>query len=350
MSRAATSPARDGEGSEPLLQVRDLSVEYQGADQEPFLALDGVSFDLAAGEALGVLGESGGGKSTLALAILGLLPPAGRVAGGSMHFRGRRLDRLEEPWLENIRGAQIALIFQEPNLALHPLRRVREQIVEVIRAHHRWPRKRCRERSAALLAEVGFTADGGPADGGPADSGVARAYPHQLSGGQRQRVVIAQALACRPALLIADEPTAALDMTTQARVLALIKDLNQRRAVALLTISHDPEVLGAVADRLLVIYAGRVVEAGPAEQVLGAPLHPYTEALLGCLPPLPGQGDAGTDRRLPVIAGSAPTSRALPSGCCFAPRCRHQIPACDRQQPAWRTPRPGHAVRCILYD
>ncbi len=281
--------AGDGDVAEPLLQVEDLSVDYRDRKGDTVSALDTVSFELSAGETLGVLGESGGGKSTLALAILGLLPAAGRVTGGAVRFRGRRLDGLAEPELERVRGAEIGLVFQDPALALHPLRRVGEQVAEVVRAHRGWPKKRCRQEAGTRLAEVGLDVD------------VAKAYPHQLSGGQRQRIVIAQALACRPALVIADEPTAALDVATQARVLELLSELRRRLKVALVLISHDPDVLAPLADRLLVIHAGRVVEAGPAARVLGAPRHPYTEALLSCLPPLPGSRPPGADRRLPVI-------------------------------------------------
>ncbi len=281
-------------------------------------AVDGVSLDLASGEALGLLGESGCGKTSLALAIPGLLPPGGRISGGSVRFRGHRLDGFSERRLEAVRGAEIGLVFQEPALALHPMRKAVGQVAEVLRAHRTWSKARCLRRSRELLAEVGLGEDG-----------IGDAYPHQLSGGQRQRVVIAQALACRPALVIADEPTAALDANTEQAVLELLGRLKRRLGIAFLYISHDPQVLASIADRLLVMYAGRLVEEGPRDQVLGAPLHPYTEALLGCLPPL----DAAGDRRLPVIPGSAPSPQDLPPGCRFAPRCSQRLPRCSEDDP-----------------
>lgn len=321
----------------PLLEVCDLRVEYLTDGGARLAAVDGVTFDLRAGETLGLLGESGCGKSTLALTIPGLLPPAGRVASGAVRFRGRRLDDLDERQLEAIRGAEIAVIHQEPALALHPLKRVGEQIVEVLRAHRDWSKTRRRERARELLDEVGLAVG----------DGIGDAYPHQLSGGQRQRVVIAQALACEPALLIADEPTAALDVTTQDRILDLIRQLQRRHGLALIFISHDPRVVAAISDRVLVMYAAHAVEHGPARQVLEHPRHPYTEALLGCVPPLPSSGDP-RDRRLPAIPGSPASLRQPPPGCRFEPRCARRMTVCAERAPAAVDPAASHSVACFL--
>lgn len=323
----------------PLLAVRELSVHYWTAG-DAISAVDALSFDVAPGEALGVLGESGCGKTSLALSILGLLPPAGAITDGSIRYRGEELRGLGDRRLEKVRGAEIGLIFQEPTLALHPTRRVGGQIVEVIRAHRPWGLRRCREHALACLAEVGFAAG----------DRIDRAYPHQLSGGQRQRVVIAQALACRPSLVIADEPTAALDATTQAQILALLRKLKERFRMAFLYISHDPQVLAEIADRLLVMYAGRRAEEGPLERVFRDPLHPYTEGLLRCMPPLVAPF-AGTDHReLPAIPGSAPVVRNPGPGCRFAPRCQYRMERCTTRDPIRQQPREEHSVWCFRHD
>ncbi len=331
-----------------LLEIRGLKVDYRTPGESPVAAVDGLSFNLAAGEALGVLGESGCGKTSLALSIPGLLPPAGSVAGGSVRFRGEELLGLGERRLAEVRGAEIGLIFQEPTLALHPTRRVGSQIVEVIRAHRSWGRRRCREHAQAWLAEVGFDAG----------DRIGDAYPHQLSGGQRQRVVIAQALACRPALVIADEPTAALDSTTQAQILALLRKLKERFRMAFLYISHDPQVLAEIADRLLVMYAGRRVEQGPLEGVFREPLHPYTEGLLRCMPPPVASAPAGR-RELPAIPGAAPVVRApgpgspgggQVRGCRFAPRCGYEMERCSTRDPVRLRPRAEHSVWCFRHE
>jgi ABC-type dipeptide/oligopeptide/nickel transport system ATPase component len=268
--------------SERLLQVRDLVVEYPGVT-----VVDGVTLEVARGESVGVVGESGSGKTTLALSILGLLPGSARVVKGSIQLRGQELLGLPENRLQAVRGAQVSLVFQEPGIALHPQLRVGDQIVEVLRAHRSWSLGRCREEAEALLAQVGL----------PEPSRLARAYPHELSGGQQQRVTIAQAIACRPALLVADEPTSALDSTTRAEILALLRDLKQRFSLALLLVTHDFGTLGALADRVLVMHAGRVVEEGPLARVCRDPQHPYTRALLRAVPRPRAPGEP---RELPV--------------------------------------------------
>ena len=260
----------------PLLEIRGLTVQYWDAG-EPTRALAGLDLGIEAGQRLGILGESGCGKTTLALTLLGLLPVNGRIAAGSVLFRGRELVDLEERQWQRLRGAEISLVFQEPALALHPTRRAGQQIAEVLRAHRAMDRRQRRDEVRRLLAEVGL-------GGEPQLQG---AYPHQLSGGQRQRVVLAQALACRPARLIADEPTAALDATTEARILALLCRLCDEHGTTLVIISHDPRVLRRMARRVAVIHQGRVVEEGDAAAVLETPSHPHTAGLLACEPRLP---------------------------------------------------------------
>jgi len=322
---------------EPLLQVRDLRVDYLSDGAPPSSVLRGISFSIGKGESIGLLGESGCGKSTLALAILGLLPAAARVTCGSICYQEQELVGLPERAMETIRGAALSMIFQDPGSALHPILRVGTQIADVIAAHHRdWPRRRCREAAAIALNEVGL-----------ADSGRFYAsYPHQLSGGQRQRVVIAQALACRPALLIADEPTSSLDSTVQSEILALLKSLRLERNLSLLFISHNPAVLAEIADRILVIYAGQIVEEGNTPEVLASPLHPFTRALLRCLP----RGRQGDQiPRFAGISGSPPDPSETSAGCVFAPRCAERMEICGTRMPAEVQPEKGRSVRCFKY-
>jgi oligopeptide/dipeptide ABC transporter ATP-binding protein len=324
---------------EPILQVRDLHVDYASDGTPPARVLRGISFSVGKGEAIGWLGESGCGKSTLALAILGLLPASARVTCGSIHFQERELVGLPERAMETIRGAALSLIFQDPGSALHPILRVGTQIADVIAAHHRdWPRRRCREAAATALNEVGL-----------ADSGRFYAsYPHQLSGGQRQRVVIAQALACRPALLIADEPTSSLDSTVQAEILALLNRLRRELDLSLVFISHNPAVLAEIADRILVIYAGQIVEEGGAQDILDSPLHPFTRALLRCVPH--HQKRNQVPQPLSVIPGNPPDPAETFTGCVFAPRCAERMAICDTTMPAEVQPEMGRTVRCFKYN
>ncbi|RMH17838.1 MAG: ABC transporter ATP-binding protein [Acidobacteria bacterium] len=324
---------RDSRSATPLLEVSGLSVAYDGAAGR-VLALDRLSLALAPGEIVGLLGESGCGKTTLARAILGLLPAAGRRLEGTVRFRGRAVESLPRAAMRRLRGAEIALVAQEPALALHPMRRVGSQIAEVLRAHRPWSWRRCRREAAARLAEVGLE-----------PGSIAGAYPHQLSGGQRQRVAVAQALACRPALVVADEPTASLDVASARRVLALLRRLCGEHHSALLLISHQPEVL-AVAERLALMYAGRVVEEGPAAQFLSSPLHPYGEALLACRPPAAG----GAGRRLATIPGAAPLVAEAVAGCSFAPRCAYRMDECTTRDPPPASPAGERRVWCLRYE
>jgi peptide/nickel transport system ATP-binding protein len=266
------------------LEVRDLSVCYRGLRGEWAPAVEEIGFAIGPGEALGLLGESGCGKTTTALAIPGLLPANGRVVRGSVRLAGRELVGLSERQLAGVRGAGIGLVAQEPALALNPVIRVGEQVAEVLRVHWRLPWRLCRKEAARVLGEMGF-----------ADPGrIFSSYPHQLSGGERQRVTIARALICQPPVVIADEPTASLDAAVAVEILALLRDLKERHRLALLLISHDPRVLAAIADRVVVMKAGRIVEQGSREEVFRQPRHPYTESLLRCLAlPVPPDGGAG---------------------------------------------------------
>src|SRR6266853_5244959 len=258
----------------PLLQVQDLHVAYVSRAGQKSPALAGLSFEVQPGETLGVLGESGSGKSTLAAALLRLLPANGRIERGAIYFEAQDLLRATPRELEKIRGDRPALIFQEPSLALHPAIRVAEQIADVIAAHKSFARRAVREHAQQILAAV-FPSE---------VKRIGNSYPHQLSGGQRARVLIAQAISCGPSLIVADEPTASLDPETQQEILALFRTLRQKFNLSVIWITHNPLLLEGFADRVLVLYAGRVVETGPASSVLSSPRHPYTQALLRCLP------------------------------------------------------------------
>ena len=323
-----------------LLQVRDLAVRYLGPDGEKIAALEEAAFDLAAGETVGVLGESGGGKSTLALALLGLLPPNGQVTDGQVLFRGRDLLLLSRRRLDEVRGDQVSMVFQEPGLSLNPCMRVGAQVADVVRVHRRWPVKRCRLEARSMLEQVGFEDT----------DRIFDAYPHQLSGGQKQRIVIAQALVCGPSVLIADEPTAALDTTSQAEVVGVLRDLQERLGLALLFVSHDVALLQSLADRVLVMYAGQIVESGSRDQVVLEPAHPYTRELLRCFPANAWKGASPGRRRLPTIPGDPPDPARWPPGCRFEPRCPDRMPTCRRVRPVSRPAGIAGTVRCLLYD
>ena len=316
-----------------LLEVEDLRVTLPTA-RGPAAALRGVSFSLEAGEALGLVGESGSGKSLTALALLGLLPE-GAAVGGHIRFAGRDLLALPERELCRLRGNRIAMIFQEPMTALNPLQTIRRQIAEPLRLHRALSRSAAADEAIRLLGRVGLK---------PA-AGRARAYPHQLSGGQRQRAMIAMALACAPDLLVADEPTTALDVTVARQSLDLMAALAAESGMALLLISHDLGIIAETTRRMLVMYGGQVVESGPTAAVFAALAHPYTRGLFAARPRLDGMPG-----RLPTIPGSVPDLADLPPGCPFAGRCALAIAACTAAEPPAVDIGPGHQARCIRLD
>jgi oligopeptide/dipeptide ABC transporter ATP-binding protein len=317
-----------------LLEVEDLAVSFR-TDRGEVEALSGVSLGLDEGEVVGVVGESGCGKSLTALAIMGLVPtPPGRITRGRIAFAGRDLLGLDETAMTRIRGEQIAMIFQEPMSALNPVFTVGEQVAEVLRVHQGLGRAAARERAAGLLARVGI----------PDPGRRLGQYPHELSGGLRQRIMIAAALACRPKLLIADEPTTALDVTIQAQILALLADLQREFGMATMLITHDLGVVAQVVRRVVVMYAGKVVEEGPVEAVFERPSHPYTAALMRSIPAL-----AEGVSRLPAIPGTVPAPGSWPPGCRFAPRCVHAMPACEAGVPPLHAVAPGHRAACIRH-
>jgi oligopeptide/dipeptide ABC transporter ATP-binding protein len=325
----------------PLLEVQNLRVSYTAHSGQKSTALAGVTFALERGETLGVLGESGSGKSTLGAALLRMLPANGRIENGAVQFEGRDLLRAGSRELERIRGDRIALIFQEPSLALHPALRVEQQIGDVIAAHKALKRPAVREKARQILAAVFPTEI----------ERIASSYPHQLSGGQRARTLIAQAIACGPALIIADEPTASLDPDTQEETLSLFRNLRQQLNLSLLWITHNPALLSGFADRVMVLYAGRVVEVGPAETVLHSPQHPYTQALLRCLPPGLDADQASRKAKLAVISGEAPASGFQTEGCCcqFEPRCDDRMEVCTKREPEMVQLKGVHEVSCFKH-
>jgi oligopeptide/dipeptide ABC transporter ATP-binding protein len=320
---------------ERLLQVRNLTVQLGSTSAA---IVDGINFDIGPGETVGLLGESGCGKTTLGLALIRLLPAAARIARGSIRFRGGEMLLENECQLQKIRGAELSIIFQEPEMALNPVMCVGDQIAEVLRAHTNWNRRRRREEAESLLRQVQLS-----------DARIHSAYPHQLSGGECQRVVIAQALACKPFLLIADEPTSALDNTTQVEVLLLLKELKERLGLALFFITHNPLLLAGIADRVLIMYAGRIVEEGTLAQVSSKPHHPYTEALWRSIPPPPGTYAHAQKGRLPTIAGIPPDLAHARKGCPFEPRCPERIGACAMRDPEEVQIDDGARVRCLRY-
>jgi len=305
----------------PLLQVEHLSVEFS-TDAGVVRAVDGVSFSVAPGEVLGIVGESGCGKSVTSLALMGLLPGNGRIVDGAVRLAGRDLTRLGSRSLRRLRGREVSMIFQEPMTALNPVYTVGAQIREVLKRHEGLGRGAARSRAIEMLERVGI----------PSPERRIEDYPHELSGGMRQRVMIAMALACRPRLLIADEPTTALDVTTQAQVLAEIADLRREFGTAVILITHDLGVVASTCDELLVMYAGQVVEQARTPVLFKTPRHRYTEGLLASVPRI----RPSRLPRLPVIPGTVPPLDALPPGCRFAARCAHADAECRDRVPAMR--------------
>ena len=315
----------------PLLEVRNLRVGFQ-TDNGLLTAVDDVDFTLEAGKTLGVVGESGCGKSVTAMSLMRLLPqPAGIILGGEVRLEGRDLTQLPIEDMRKIRGNDIAMIFQEPMTALNPVQRVGRQIIEAIQLHEPMPPDKALKRAVELMEWVGI----------PAPDQRVNEYPHQLSGGMRQRVMIAMALSCHPKVLIADEPTTALDVTVQAQILDLLKRLQRETGMAVILITHDLGVIAEVCDDVAVMYAGRIVERGPVSEIFAKPLHPYTQGLINCLPKL----DHPPKTPLPVIPGMVPSLADMPKGCRFAPRCpnKHSDDVSIQRQP-WKECGHDHGV------
>jgi peptide/nickel transport system ATP-binding protein len=332
--------------SESLLSVHELTTAFH-TDAGVLRAVDSVSFDVDKGATLAVVGESGCGKSVTALSVMRLVPvPPGEIQGGRIDFSGRNLLELSEREMRAVRGDRISMIFQEPMTSLNPVYTVGSQIVEAIRIHKQSSRRQARERAVEMLQLVGI----------PSPAERVDAYPHQLSGGMRQRVMIAMALSCEPELLIADEPTTALDVTIQAQILDLLRRLQSELGMSILFITHDLGVVAEFAQQVVVMYAGRVVETAGVDQIFSDPLHPYTRGLLASVPPLDVSRDAGKPRRLPTIEGMVPDLRKLPPGCRFADRCalRAQKPdgweRCTEAEPELYEMTDGRNSRCYFSE
>ena len=319
---------------QPLLQIENLSVSFS-LDGERLSVVEGVSFDINPGETVALVGESGCGKSLTALAIMGLIDPPGRIDSGSIKLAGEELTELDEAALQNIRGHRIGMVFQEPMAALNPVFTIGTQIAEVSIRHLKMDRIQAREHSLHLLDRVGI----------PSPRHRIDQYPHELSGGMQQRTMIAMALACKPELLIADEPTTALDVTIQAQILNLLKELQAEMGMAVLLISHDLGVIANAAQRVVVMYAGRAAEISGVVDLFNRPLHPYTQLLLKALP------SAEQEKiRLSTIAGTVPRPQNYPVGCRFSNRCPQVLPKCKAQQPQMHVAQSGQQVGCWLYE
>jgi len=318
----------------PTLSVRNLRVEIP-TRHRLLTAIDDLSFDIAPGEVLGVVGESGAGKSITGAAIIGLLEPPGRVAGGEIRLSGERIDNLPPAQMRRLRGKRIGMIFQDPLTSLDPLYRIGDQLIETILTHERISPAAAHDKAERLLVEVGI----------PAAGHRLASYPHQFSGGMRQRVVIALALAADPALVIADEPTTALDVSVQAQIIALIKRLCRDRGASVMLITHDMGVIAETADRVCVLYAGRLAEIGAVRDVVKRPQHPYTAGLMAAIPSLSDELGA----RLEQIPGVMPRLDAIPKGCAFHPRCLHAFDRCAAQRPPMYATVSSDAA-CFLHD
>jgi len=318
----------------PLLSVRDLTVAFD-TRRGAFEAVSGVSFDVRPGRTLGVVGESGSGKSVTAMALMRLLPDSARVTAGQVRFGARDLGPLSDREMQSIRGRGIAMVFQDPMASLNPILTIGWQVMEPLMLQLGLGRRAARARAQELLSLVRI----------PSPADIMRAYPHELSGGMRQRVMIAIALSCGPKLLIADEPTTALDVTTQAQILELLRDLQQRLDMSVLLITHDLGVVAEFADEVLVMYAGRIVERSPVTALFDRPGHPYTEGLLRSMPPLEDENP----EILPAIEGNVASPFALPTGCAFHPRCPYAWDDCTRILPPFARLSDGHDAACLRH-
>lgn len=316
----------------PLLDVQHLRVEFPSR-RANLLALDDISFSIAAGEILGVVGESGAGKSLTGASIIGLLDPPGRIAAGEIRLEGERIDNLPYERLRRIRGRRIGAIFQDPLTSLNPLYTVGQQLVETILTHLPLSQAQARQRAIDLLRQTGI----------PAPEARVDQYPHQFSGGMRQRVVIALALAAEPKLIVADEPTTALDVSIQAQIIALLKRVCKEQGAAVMLVTHDMGVIAETCDRVAVMYAGRIVEIGPVHDVIHRPAHPYTAGLMGSIPAMDEDRD-----RLQQIDGAMPRLNAIPSGCAFNPRCPQAFERCRSERPEL-LPSRGTMAACWLH-
>jgi len=320
---------------EILLQVKDLRT-YFYTDAGVVKAVDGVNLEIKKGETLGVVGESGSGKSITAMSIMRLIPdPPGKIVHGEVIFNGKDLIKASESEMMKIRGNEIAMIFQDPMTSLNPVLTIGEQIMEAIVLHQKVGRTEAKKKAIEMLKKVGI----------PESESRVNNYPHQFSGGMRQRVMIAMALSCNPKLLIADEPTTALDVTIQAQILDLMDNLKKELGTAIMLITHDLGVVAELCQKVLVMYAGNTVEYTDAKNLFASPKHPYTWGLLGSLPKLV----QSEKQRLEPIEGQPPDLRHLPEGCNFAPRCKHKILVCEKQKPTLCEIEPGHLVSCFLY-
>lgn len=316
----------------PLLEVSQLKTYFQ-TPRGTARAVDGVSFEVRQGEILGLVGESGCGKSMVALSIMRLVPPPGRIVGGKIAFRGQDVMSFDERTMRTIRGKEISMVFQEPAMSLNPVLSCGNQIREVLMLHQNLDRRRAWKKTVDLLDEVGI----------PSPEERARQYPHQLSGGMQQRVMMAMAVACRPSLFIADEPTTALDVTIQAQILDVLVEMKNRLHMSCIMITHDFGVVAEVADRVVVLYAGRVVEQAGTGELFVNPLHPYTRGLLKSIPDIDETGS-----RLHAIEGVVPDGFSLPRGCHFHPRCPECMPVCRDREPELKVYQHDHRIRCWL--
>ena len=325
-----------------LLQIRNLQTSFRTEDGT-VRAVDDVSFDIRAGEVVGLVGESGCGKTAVSLSILQLLPtPPAVIEGGEIQFGDRDLLHLTPAQIRKIRGNEIAMIFQEPMTSLNPVYTIGNQLMETIMLHQKLDASAAKARAIEMLKLVGI----------PRADEVVDEYPHRFSGGMRQRAMIAMALSCNPRLLIADEPTTALDVTIQAQILELMRELRERIGMSILFITHDLNVIAEMADRVVVMYSGKVVEQADVLTLFHEPKHPYTQGLIGSRPSADQDTEErhGGKSRLPFIRGSVPNPLSMPAGCPFHPRCDHAMPVCSQQMPGYTVMKPGHEVRCWLHD